>query len=92
MLRYHGKSLSLESRPERFQHEIYRSDNGGDEDSWEFAGVVSQNLSVRKQEEPTAGVDRALEVLQSRMADAKREREAQTYVNSLALTKTLTGI
>jgi hypothetical protein len=80
MLRYHGRSLSLETHPEKFQHEIYRSDNGKDEDAWEFAGVVNQKMSIRKQEEATAGVDHALEVLQSRMADAKREREAQTYV------------
>jgi len=88
MLRYRGKSLSLETHPEKFQHEIYRSDAGDSEDAWEFAGLVSQKLSVRKHEEPTAVVDRALEVFQSRMANIKREREAQTYVlvSSFALT------
>jgi len=80
MLRYRGKSLSLETHPEKFQHEIYRSDTSDNEDAWEFAGLVGQKLSVRKHEEPTAADDRALEVIQSIMADIKREREAQTYV------------
>jgi hypothetical protein len=79
MLQYNGKSHLLETSSEKFRHELYSYENG---DSWEFAGLIGQRLSLHRQDEQTAGVDRALEVLQSRVAAAKRERDAQTYVFS----------
>jgi hypothetical protein len=82
MLQYNGKSHALETSSEKFRHELYRYENGDGGDSWEFAGLIGQRLSLHRQDEQTAGVDRALEVLQSRVAAAKRERDAQTYVFS----------
>ena len=80
MLQYNGKSHLLETASEKFRHELYSYENGEGRDSWEFAGLISQRLSLHRQDEQTASVDRALEVLQSRVAAAKRERDAQTYV------------
>jgi len=80
-LQYNGKSHVLETASEKFQHELYSYGNGEGHDSWEFTGLVSQRLSLRRRDEQTAGVDRALEVLQNRVAAAKKEREAQTYVH-----------
>jgi hypothetical protein len=79
MLQYNGKSHALETASEKFRHELYSYENGDGSDSWEFAGLIGQRLSLH---EHTAGVDRALEVLQSRVAAAKREKDAQTYVFS----------
>lgn len=81
MLQYNGKCHLLEPSSEKFRHELYSYENG---DSWEFAGLIGQKLSLHRQDEQTAGVDRALEVLQSSVAAAKRERDAQTYVSSLS--------
>jgi len=80
MLQYNGKSHALETASEKFRHELYSYDNDEGGDSWEFAGLICQRLSLHRQDEQTAGVDRALEVLQSSVAAAKRERDAQTYV------------
>jgi len=82
MLQYNGKSHVLETASEKFRHELYSYDNGEGHDSWEFAGLIGQRLSLHRQDEQTAAVDKALEVLQSRVAAAKRERDAQTYVFS----------
>ena len=85
MLQYNGKSHLLETTSEKFRHELYSYENDEERDSWQFAGLIDQRLSLHRQDEQTAGVDRALEVLQNRVAAAKRERDAQTYVFSLFL-------
>jgi RNA polymerase II elongation factor ELL len=76
MFRYNGKSQNLRTKPEKFRNELYYAQ----EDGWKFSGLINHSLEIQKMEEASAGLDKALETLQSQMASIKQQRDAQKCV------------
>lgn len=86
MIRYDGKSQNLHTKPEKFRNELYRSSGNEEGRGWQFSGLINHSLEIQKIEEASAGLDKALETLQSQMASIKQQRDAQKCVlSSVAL-------
>lgn len=80
MIRYDGKTQNLHTKPEKFRNELYHSSGDGGEKEWNFSGLINHSLEIQKMEEASAGLDKALETLQSQMASIKQQRDAQKCV------------
>jgi RNA polymerase II elongation factor ELL len=82
VLRYEGKSHSLQSQPEKYRHELYQSTNEGKPNEWNFAGLINHSLEIQRVEEASAKTDKALETLKNNMAAIEHEREGRRFVSS----------
>ncbi|RMZ67475.1 hypothetical protein GMOD_00001402 [Pyrenophora seminiperda CCB06] len=85
-LKYGDKTHMLQSSTELHRYELYKSsgtgvdDDGGGDDTLEFAGLINHSLVVHKAEDVTAGVDSALEQLRSNMAAISEFKEANKTI------------
>lgn len=82
-LRCGTNNLPLTSTSERHRRELYAVDPKK-QDAWTYAGSMDHTLSVASVKERTDSVDHALEVLKSRVAAEKQEREVNKYVVALS--------
>jgi len=82
MIRFDGKSHILHPSQDKFRNELYRSDDGL-ENEWAFAGLVNHTLVAEQVQEASAGMDKALETLKSQMRSIEEEREARKLVLSI---------
>jgi RNA polymerase II elongation factor ELL len=71
----------LQSSSESHRYELYKSSGAGDDDEFEFAGLINHSLTVQKAEDVTAGVDSALQQLRSSMAAISEFKEANKYAS-----------
>ncbi|KAF2668807.1 hypothetical protein BT63DRAFT_456448 [Microthyrium microscopicum] len=77
MLRLGNHNHVLDCRPSNIRHELYQEDEEN-KGQWEFAGLISHSLGVKKMEEQSAGMDQALEALKNNMASIQKEQAART--------------
>ncbi|KAF2017777.1 hypothetical protein BU24DRAFT_344488 [Aaosphaeria arxii CBS 175.79] len=87
-LKYGDKTHVLNSTPEAYRYELYRSDGSENDDDLEFAGLINHSLAVQKAEDVMGGVDTALEQLKNSMAAMAELKEAnKTIVGDAATSR-----
>jgi RNA polymerase II elongation factor ELL len=71
----------LQTSSESHRYELYKSSGAGNDNAFEFAGLINHSLTVQKAEDVTAGVDSALQQLRSSMAAISEFKEANKYAS-----------
>jgi RNA polymerase II elongation factor ELL len=84
-LKYGEKTHALQTSSESYRYELYQSSGAGDDDDFEFAGLINYSLAVQKAEDATAGVDTALEQLKSSMAAISELKQANKYASRISV-------
>ncbi|KAF2093455.1 hypothetical protein NA57DRAFT_81382 [Rhizodiscina lignyota] len=78
-LEYGDKTRILEHSSENFRHELYRYEEG-EEQEWAFGGLINHSLQLQKLRESSANSDKALENLKSSLAHIQEQRDAEKTI------------